>query len=317
MKVIITIIIALLGFSLQAQNFNELISEGDKLYEEKKYSESAIKYSQALEIEEGHANDYYNAACSWALSNDTVQSINLLNISAEKGFKELSHLKADSDLASLHSVAAWAGVIEKVQGNKEEFEKDFYKPLVAELDSIYQLDQIYRQQIGEIEKKYGQESDKMEAQWALMEKTDSSNLIRIKEILSEKGWLGPKIIGNRGNITLFLVVQHSDLNTQIEYLPMMREAVDQGNARAGNLALLEDRVAMGQGKRQIYGSQMGRDQDTGEPFVFPLIDPEKVNERRAEVGLGTIQDYVRYSNMTWDLEKHKKRTKDIESKKEE
>ena len=62
-------------------------------------------------------------------------------------------------------------------------------------------------------------------------------------------------------------------------------------------------------KGQIYGSQIGRDQETGEYFVSPLIDPENVDKRRAEVGLGTISEYVAIWDMTWDVEKHKERTK--------
>ncbi|WP_407704770.1 DUF6624 domain-containing protein [Tenacibaculum tangerinum] len=168
-----------------------------------------------------------------------------------------------------------------------------------------------------MEEKYGRESAEMKEHWKLINETDSINLIKIKKILDERGWLGQKVIGNQGNSTLFLVIQHSDLETQLKYLPMMREAVKIGNASASSLALLEDRVALRQGKRQIYGSQIGRDQETGEYYVSPLIEPEKVNERRAEVGLGTIEDYIKNWNMTWDLEKHKQRTKEIESEKKE
>jgi len=92
----------------------------------------------------------------------------------------------------------------------------------------------------------------------------------------------------------------------------MREVVKMGNARAGSLALLEDRVALRQGKRQIYGSQIGRDQKTGKHYVSPLIDPDNVDQRRKRVGLGSIADYVKMWNMTWDIEKHKERTINVE-----
>ena len=48
-----------------------------------------------------------------------------------------------------------------------------------------------------------------------------------------------------------------------------------------------------------------------------MIEPEKVNERRAKVGLDEpIEDYIRRAIViTWDVEKHKERTKRIESKK--
>jgi hypothetical protein len=64
------------------------------------------------------------------------------------------------------------------------------------------------------------------------------------------------------------------------------------------LALLEDRVALGKGKKQIYGSQIHRDQKTGKYIVAPIEDEPNVNKRRAEVGLEPLQDYVKH----WDID---------------
>ncbi|MCA1763113.1 MAG: hypothetical protein LC664_08995, partial [Flavobacteriales bacterium] len=183
---------------------------------------------------------------------------------------------------------------------------NFDKPLVSILDTIYEEDQKYRQQINEVEAEYGRDSDEMRAHWKLINEKDSINLNRVKNILDERGWLGPEIIGNRGNTTLFLVIQHADLETQEKYLPMMREAVEKGNANSSSLALLEDRVALRKGEKQIYGSQIGRDQETGDYYVLPLADPDNVDQRRAEVGLGALQDYISNWGMTWDVEVYKK-----------
>jgi hypothetical protein len=113
---------------------------------------------------------------------------------------------------------------------------------------------------------------------------------------------------------LFLVIQHADLKTQEKYLPMMREAVKKGNARPSALALLEDRVALGQGKRQLYGSQIGLDRESGVYYVLPLEDPENVDKRRAAMELGDLQDYVSNWNIVWDVEKYIKELPDIEAK---
>ena len=157
----------------------------------------------------------------------------------------------------------------------------------------------------------------MKTLWKNIAEKDSVNLIKIKKILDERGWLGEDVIGKKGNWTLFGVIQHSDIETQLKYLPMMRDAVKKGNASARSLALLEDRVALRQGKRQIYGSQIHTDKDTKEKYVAPLIDPENVDIRRSEVGLGTLSDYVSRWNITWDVEKHKERTIKIESEKKQ
>ena len=128
----------------------------------------------------------------------------------------------------------------------------------------------------------------MKAHWETINEKDARNLIKIQKILDEKGWLGQDVIGGRGNMTLFLVIQHAPIEIQEKYLPMMREAVKKNNAQPSSLALLEDRIALRTGKRQIYGSQIGRNPETGEFYVSPIENPEKVDERRAKVGLGTL-----------------------------
>ncbi|MFA8433550.1 MAG: DUF6624 domain-containing protein [Marinifilaceae bacterium] len=194
---------------------------------------------------------------------------------------------------------------------------DFYTSLVAQLDTIHQSDQKYRVHINELIQKSRSESENMELinLIELMNEKDSINLHKIEKILDKHGWLGADVIGEQGNKTLFLVIQHSDLETQLKYLPMMREAVKKGDAKGKDFALLEDRIAIKQGNRQIYGSQIKIDGD--EFYVYPIIEPEKVNERRAEVGLEPIEDYVKHVGIIWNVEKHKEKTKRIESQKEE
>ena len=94
---------------------------------------------------------------------------------------------------------------------------------------------------------------------------------------------------------------------------MMREAVARNEAEGSQLALLEDRINMRQGKRQVFGSQIGVDQKTGEYYVYPLMDPDKVDEYRSSVGLQPLAEYVKIWGMTWDKAKHIERTQQIEA----
>ncbi len=191
--------------------------------------------------------------------------------------------------------------------------------LITKLDTIYQQDQKYRKQLMEILNKLERtDSDKLEiiSLLDIINKKDSINLSEIKKILDKDGWLGSDVIGEQGNKTLFLVIQHADLETQIKYLPMMLDAVKLGNANGQDIALLKDRIALRQGERQIYGSQVYKNYDTGESYVYPVVEPEKVNERRAEVGLEPIEEYLKHLDMIWDIDKHKETTRIIESKKD-
>ena len=158
---LIIILISFLTISLQAQTFDELIKSGDNLYDEEKYLESAKEYQKAFEIKEGSSLQCYNAACSWALTGDTIEAMKYLSLSADKGWKNLKHVKKDKDLLNLHSVQEWSQVLDKVQANLEVYEKDFDKPLKVQIEKIYVRDQMLRQLYRDAEEKFGKESEEM------------------------------------------------------------------------------------------------------------------------------------------------------------
>lgn len=174
------------------------------------------------------------------------------------------------------------------------------------LDSIFVEDQQYRGQLDSVAATYGQDSEEWQQLLGKMFTADESNAKIVAEILDTHGWLSTDEVGLTANRTLFLVIQHANHELQEKYLPMMRQAVEDGNADASRLALLEDRIALGNGQPQIYGSQIGTDQETGKAFVFPMINPDSVNIRRASVGLGSIEEYAAYFDIEWDLETYKK-----------
>lgn len=304
-------------FGQNKTKYPELISEAWKFYESQEYLKSGQRYSEAFQALNGKGivEDRYNAACSWALANKPDSAFTQLFKIAQNGnFSKLEQILKNTDLNSLHQDNRWSKIIEIVKTNKDKAEANLNKSLVSLLNTIYLEDQKYRLQTEEIKSKYGWESDKMETYLRTINLKDSINLTKVEKILDEYGWLGADIVGNQGNTTLFLVIQHSDIETQEKYLPMMREAVKNGNAAVRDLALLEDRVALRKGKTQIYGSQIGRDTETGEYYILPLIDPENVDKRRAEVGLENIQDYISNWKIVWDVNAYKKKLPEYQSK---
>jgi hypothetical protein len=300
-----------------SQEYFDLVKKAESLYDAKDFRNSANKYSDAFKANswEGLTIDRYNAACSWALAAVPDSAFFQLDrIATKANYTYYEHITIDPDLNSLHNDNRWKPLLEKIKQNKDKAEANLNKPLVAMLDSIFIEDQIYRQQIDEIEKKYGWESKEMNEHWRIIMEKDSINLIKVKSILDKYGWLGADVVGEQGNLTLFLVIQHSNQMTQEKYLPMMREAVKSGKAQGSSLALLEDRVALGQGKRQIYGSQIDRDPETQIYYVSPLEDPDNVDKRRAEVGLEPLSEYVSHWQIKWDVEQYKKDLPKLEEK---
>lgn len=287
-------------FGQDHERYSELVKEASYHYDKKEYQESGQKYSEAFKISStlGKVNDRFNAACSWALANQADSAfIQLFEVAGNSDFTSLIRVLYDPDLKSLHDDVRFIKVIEMVQSNEAKQVRiksegaNIDEALVAILDTIHQEDQQYRLQLDEIEKKFGEESDEVKSYWKIINEKDSINQITVKGILDEKGWLGSDIVGKQGNSTLFLVIQHSDLETQEKYLPMFKEAVKRGDAEASELATMIDRVALRRGEKQIYGTQLSWDEVTGEDLGQLLVDPENVDKRRAEVGLISLKDY--------------------------
>lgn len=318
-KVLLILLVCNISIILFAQKPSEayfsLVKKADSLYNVKSYKTSAFAYSEAFKANGWKAmmDDRYNAACSWALAGYADSAFfNLERVANRANYMNYSHVKSDADLVSLHTDKRWESFLTKVKENKEKAEANLNKPLVAQLDSIYDEDQIYRKQLDGIREKYGQQSKEMREHWKIINYKDSVNLIKVKAILDKYGWLGPDVVGGNGNTTLFLVIQHADLKTQEKYLPMMREAVKNNKARPSSLALLEDRVLIRNGKKQVYGSQISFNQKTNTYYVSALEDPENVDKRRASMNLGSLADYVKKWEIVWDIETYKKLLPELE-----
>ena len=318
LTILILLLTSSICFGQDREKYLELIKDAQILYEKGDFEKSGRKFSEAFIAfgNQGERKHRYKAASAWAMSNKIDSSyIQLYKISKEGTYSDYHYITSDSSLISLHRDKRWKKVIAFVSRNqKRKIKADarLDKDLVVKLDTVLKRDRNVRLEIRQIEQEFGRKSEEMRAHRKVMTKMDSTNLVEIVRILDSRGWLGSDIIGRQGNQTLYLVIQHADLKTQERYLPMMRKAVKKGNARARELASLEDRVALRQRKKQIYGTQMGRDKETGEYFVLPLIDPDNVDKRRKKIGLETLANYYSHGRIRWNLKSHKKRFAEIE-----
>ena len=307
---ILTMVLAnLKGYTQVSPGYMENVTKGAELYQKKEFAASAKAYSVAFALNNGKGTetDRYNAACSYALAGNTDSAfVYLLGAAERNKYSNYNHMIADTDLESLHRDKRWTAILTLVKQNKEKVEENYLKPVVAILDSVLEEDQKWRAGIMQLIQKEGMESAVVKERLQKMQYADSVNLLKIQKILDQYGWVGFDQVGRTGAMTIFLVIQHSSLPVQQKYLPMMREAVAKKQAVAGNLALLEDRVAISEGRKQVYGSQLQTDKVTGKNFLSPLEDPDHVDERRAAVGLGPLAEYLKQFDVEWDAEAFKK-----------
>jgi hypothetical protein len=118
---------------------------------------------------------------------------------------------------------------------------------------------------------------------------DEANTMRMREIIAEHGWPGHVLVGVDGAHAAWLLAQHAPDEFQKECLPLLENAVAEGDASRRDLGYLMDRVLMYRGEPQIYGTQY-RTQD-GVMKMWPVQDPEDLDNRRAALGLGPQSEY--------------------------
>lgn len=128
---------------------------------------------------------------------------------------------------------------------------------------------------------------------ARMKAIDTSNAERVKAIVATYGWPGPDLVGHDGVQAAFYIVQHAQLDFQKEMLPLVEKAFRKAEIPGQNYALLLDRVLVGEGKPQIYGTQAApvEEWDGQEPSLRPIEDEANVDRRRSEVGLPPLSAY--------------------------
>ncbi|MFD4482391.1 DUF6624 domain-containing protein [Streptomyces sp. NPDC058257] len=130
---------------------------------------------------------------------------------------------------------------------------------------------------------------------AEMGRIDADNTAWLERVIAEYGWPGFALVGERGADEAWLLVQHADRAPafQRQALELVKAAVAAGQAPARHLAYLTDRVLVAAGDPQVYGTQYVRDPDGSNLRPQPVVDPERLDERRAAMGLESAAEYDR------------------------
>ena len=94
-------------------------TKADTLYFLKNYPQAGYLYLQQAghqEFRQFKREGYYNAACCYALAGKGDSAMVLLRLAVSNGYKNIAHLKEDSDLGSLHSRADWGPFLTPLEG---------------------------------------------------------------------------------------------------------------------------------------------------------------------------------------------------------
>lgn len=187
--------------------------------------------------------------------------------------------------------------------------------LIAVLDTIWKAEQRPITLRDSLMKIYGTESDLVKEQQAIYEKNHIVNERKVKNILDKYGWPTNEMAGEEGNWTICNVIQHSDNEVRLQYLPMMRQAVKDKKLEPRFLVRAEDRIATERGDLQIYGGQMKYYPETKSFNLWPVFEPKNIDKRRTAIGLDSIAIFLKNRfDFEWNLEEQIKRTKAFQKK---
>lgn len=122
--------------------------------------------------------------------------------------------------------------------------------------------------------------------------------ILLKTLFKDNGFLGYSEVGEQSSHNFLQMVQRMDADStfQQEVLVEMKKHIAKINASPIEFAYLTDRVNLNQAKPQVYGTQLKINEKGTSYEPKSVIDPENLNNRRAEIGLGTIEEAILIMN---------------------
>lgn len=158
---------------------------------------------------------------------------------------------------------------------------------------IRYIDQSSRSLLYEAIVNCGRDSDEYKQQKKAMRESDSLNIIKFKSLIDLKGWPDVERVGEAQMTTVFLVLVHADLEDKRFYYPFLEQSVASGDLPKGAWATFIDKMKANEGKKQIYGTQLELNDSSGKYELYPVEDVNKLNERRFEMELDSIEVYMR------------------------
>jgi hypothetical protein len=126
-----------------------------------------------------------------------------------------------------------------------------------------------------------------QARW---EAVDTKNRPQVLRIFDRYGWITNSRAGKDAAHDFWLLVQHQTPEIQQRFLPALEKAAKDGNASMSDYAYLYDRVQMGLGQPQHWGSAVKC--ENGKPVLYAVDDPSGLDARRKALFLMPIDEYL-------------------------
>ncbi len=123
-----------------------------------------------------------------------------------------------------------------------------------------------------------------------MEELHLKNAEALGAIMDQIGYPTPAKVGQEASDAAWLIIQHAISKPEFmrACAVLLEKAVQQGQVAPTTWAYLTDRIAVLEGRLQLFGTQFDWDVHL-ELNPLPYDDLEAVNKRRADIGLNTLE----------------------------
>ncbi len=165
--------------------------------------------------------------------------------------------------------------------------------LSGKIDSMYTEDQFWRKEFLKVQHKEHSDysEDTINEKWQI---ADSVNELKAKLITKRYGYPGYDLVGPASD-NFWAIIQHcdDDIPFQEHVLALMKQQLSRKNVSKVKYAYLIDRILVNKNQKQIYGTQLSRNDKTGKFTPFPLKYPKLVNKLRKQLGLESMEMYLK------------------------
>jgi len=126
-----------------------------------------------------------------------------------------------------------------------------------------------------------------------IEALHNENAALLARAFDALGWPSRNKVDDDAAAAAMLILQHaiSRPDLQRRGLALLLDAVAAGEANALDAAYLSDRIAVFEGREQVFGTQFDWDEN-GLLAPAPIADAGAVDERRASVGLPPLSESI-------------------------
>jgi hypothetical protein len=294
------VIISILGlsqFTFSQPMMPFKMNPADSLRGEGNLTAAIAEYKKTYNNDPKDKTTVYNLACALSLDQQIDSCFKYLNIAVKLDTSTAS--LTDPDFLPARDDKRWVGFENNLISMLNIKFKNPYKDIeyAKALWRLNALDQAHFSEIDLAGRKLGFQSTVVRAIWKLKFMINEKNQIELEGLIAKKGWPKNSVVGTQAASAAFYIIQHSDLQKQLKYLPTLKQLCEEKEANWANYALMYDRVQMLQNLPQKYGTQMKLDNaQTGMYELYQLEDETKVNEWRKEIGLKPI-DLIGYKNI--------------------